>query len=641
MKKTINIQSLPADYRQGATVLVKKLGLKADVNGVKISFNPNGYGVKFDGKTLSVKGSLGRGLRLFKENNGLPFSCLKKPIFEELGFLFDCAKNKIPTEKTFQDMMVKLALLGYTKAYIGVESEMTLDGEPYFGYGSFRFTGETVKKLDEFASSIGLELIPAVATLTGFIRSIHRFHYWPAFYDGDDVLCAGQQNALDLIGKIFDFWKKNLTTNKIHIGLDDTGGILGRWWYYRRNGLKNPDEIVVDHAKEVCRIAREKGFAEIEAYSDLLFTASQPSEERYTNYDKDYTEEREYNYSWCDSFHLFGHTRKRYPETELTAYVREKLDTGVRLCSTYVTGETAKDWTENFSRHRVLKNELAYGLPVKCGNFSAHNGYYLKKAKNSISACKKSGVNSYTVMFLNDYGGECSIYAHLPLLTFVSEKCYGDNGDTCLSVTGVEKEKFTLLDLPDEIPHTGNRLISPSEYGLYGDAFLGIFDKHIRQRDERKYAFYVNRLEEATGTAKDFSYIFKTRTALCKILEKKYALGIKTRKYYLTGNNQGLKKLIQENYEPLLGLIKEFTKLVKTEWAKENLFYSFEVQELHLGGLYARVKEQKNRLEKYLATGTEIAELNETIINETCGDYPDGEPLWESDWCRIVSVNRI
>ena len=636
----INLKGVSNRYLVGARALLKELGLE-EGEDVSLVYSPEESGVCFDGERLFVGGSLGRGLRLFKESGGKAFSSEEEPAFTELGFLFDCAKNKIPTTETFRDMLVKLALMGYNKAYIAVESEMTLEGEPYFGYGSFRFKGEELKEWDDFAYSLGIELIPAVATFTGFVRSVHRFFYWPAYWDGDEILCGSQENVLALIGKFFDFWRKNLRSDKLHIGMDDTGGIMGRWWYYKRNGFKEKDKIVVDHVRDVLKIAREKGYKDIEMYSDLLFTVSQPDAEKYTNYDKDFTEEREYNLSWCDTFHLFGATRKRYPETQLTEYIQEKLDKDVRLCSTFVTGEKSADWEKNFARHRALENPLAYALPVKCGNFTSHNGYYLKKLEKSVNACKKAGVKSYTVMFLNDRGGECSIYAHMPVLARAAEKCYGDTSELVKSVTGVGKDKFLLLDLPDELPHEGDRLVSPSEYGLYGDVFLGIFDQHIRVRDEGRYPTYAAKLLTAARGAKKYAYLFKTRAKLCEILSKKYALGIRLRNYYREGNKKAVKKLVQENFEPLIEQVKKFAVLVKKEWMNENLLYSFEVQELHLGGLLARLRQQKKRLEKYLLKGEAIPELEETIINETNYDYPDQEPLWESDWCRIVSVNRI
>ena len=99
--------------------------------------------------------------------------------------------------------------------------------------------------------------------------------------------------------------------------------------------------------------------------------------------------------------------------------------------------------------------------------------------------------------------------------------------------------------------------------------------------------------------------------------------------------------LVENNFAPLLKLLKRFIAVVKKEWESENIYSSFETVELHLGGLAARLKTQKKRVEEYIRYGKEIPELAENILNETNGDIPDGEPVWESDWCRIATVNRI
>ena len=644
--KTINIGEMPERYKEGCKALLSELKLNysefsAAKNELRLDYSPQGFGAECDGKTLKIRGSLGRGLRLCKEYSCGVFSSVKRPVFDRLGVLFDCAKNKIPNEKTFRDMLLKLALLGYNKAYIAVENQMKLEGEPYFGYGGFRFKGEELRALDDFAYALGIELIPAVSTFTGFTRTFHRFFYWPAYYDADDALCGSQQNVLDLLGKIFDFCKKNFRTDKIHIGINDTGSLIGRWWYYNRYGLKEKDKILTDHVNDVYKLAVARGYKQVEMYSDFLFGVSQPDEEKYTAYDRDYTEETEHETAWSDSFLLFGTVRKRYPKTKISEYLQNNLNSEIRLNSTYVTGKVSGEWRSNFSAHRTLRNDLAYSLPVRCGNFTPHNAYYRKKAALAISACKKEKIKDYTVLLLNDYGGECSWYAHLPVLEKVSGLCYGDSGGALKTIMGNESEKAMLLDLPDLIPQKGNRLISPSEYGLYSDAFLGIYDKHICLRHEKLYESYAARLRAEKRTAKQYAYLFEASALLCEILSKKYALGIRLRSCYQKGDKQALTLLVENNFAPLLKLLKRFIAAVKKEWESENIYSSFETVELHLGGLAARLKTQKKRVEEYIRYGKEIPELAENILNETNGDIPDGEPVWESDWCRIATVNRI
>ena len=57
MRNLININTLPKEYQKGAAVLINKLGFKVGEAGIKLALNPNGYGVRFDGKALSIGGS--------------------------------------------------------------------------------------------------------------------------------------------------------------------------------------------------------------------------------------------------------------------------------------------------------------------------------------------------------------------------------------------------------------------------------------------------------------------------------------------------------------------------------------------------------------------------------------------------------
>ena len=58
--------------------------------------------------------------------------------------------------------------------------------------------------------------------------------------------------------------------------------------------------------------------------------------------------------------------------------------------------------------------------------------------------------------------------------------------------------------------------------------------------------------------------------------------------------------------------------------------------------IYGNVDYTKIYSELYEKYGVvKIEELDEEILNATCGDYADGEPLWESEWSRICTVNRM
>ncbi len=639
----LNLENLSKQEKSVAQDCVSKLRIKTSAKGISVFYNQSGNGVSFDGEKIVINGVLCYHLRLLKERfNGEKFAIKTQPAFDELGVFFDLAKNRVYKQATLKDMLLKIAMLGYNKAYLYMQDCMEIKDMPYLGYMRFRYTKAYIQEIDEYAKRLGIELVPAIPTLTGFNKLFSkRFQYFQNMFDCDDILKAENEKNLELLGKMLDFCAESFSSKTIHLCMDDSGGYLGRWWYFAERGYKPPDEILTDHANTMIAFAKARGFTRCEAFSDFLYTTSLPDSEKGVSYDKDYTEEREYEPLWCDSFRLTNATRKRYKAETLTDYIRKHYDKTVLLHNTHISFTSKEEFARGWDKHQAqLNNPLAYALPVKCGTFASHNAYYLRKLETILPVCKEKGIRSFTVMLLNDKGGECSIYAHLSLLASVAKACYGDSADTVETVTGVSSEVFEKLDLPDCLAQTESILVNPSKYGLYNDAFLGIYDKHVRITDEETYMRYAKELKLLVKQAKEYGYIFELLSTLCEILSEKYALGVLTRAFYQAGAIAELRKLVKR-YESLPKKIEKFNALMQKAWLKESMGFASEVQDLHLGGLAQRLRSQGVRLQNYLQTGEEIAELKEEILNATCGDYADGEPIWDSEWCSIATVNRI
>lgn len=639
----LNIENLSADKKSVAQETAKLLGIKTLKTGIPVVYESVGDLVEFDGEKIRIQGAFCRNLRVLKEKyTGEAFSYKTSACFDELGVFFDLAKNRVYGEKTLKTLLLKIAILGYNKAYFYMQDCMDVENMPYFGYMRHRYTSQMLQRVDGYAKSLGIELIPAIPTLSGFGKLFSkRFQYFPNLFDCDDIMKAENPAVLDMIGKMLDFCAKSFSTKKIHICMQDEGGYLGRWWYFEERGYKPADEILTDHTSQIISLAKERGFTDFEAFSDFLYSVSLPDSEKGVSYDKDYTEEREYEPLWCDSFHLTNATRKRYKAKELTAYIKNHYDSKVVLHNTHISFTDRQEYEAVWNSHQSqLTNACAYSLPIKCGTFAPHNAYYLTKLNVILPVCKEKGVKRFNVMLLNDRGGECSIYAHLPVLANVAKACYNDETDILYTLTGVKSETFEKLDFPDALEQSGNGLINPSKYGLYNDAFLGIYDKHVRVVDEETYLRYAKELKSLKKQAKEYGYIFETLASLCEILSKKYALGVLTRAFYQAGATAELKDLVSR-YETLPKQIEKFNAQLRKAWLKESTGFAYEIQDLHLGGLAGRLQRQGERLKKYLQTGEEIPELKEEILNATCGDYIDSEPVWDSEWCSIATVNRI
>ena len=168
VKKTIYISSNELSEK-----LLKKAELTPSQDGIPATFDSSLCGFRFDGKTLYYGKPVGKSLVEFARGfKGEPFEKRFSSRFDELGFTFDSAKNKIYKKETLEEMLLLLSVLGYTKAYFMMEDCVEIEDEPYYGYMRYRYQSKDLKELDAFAKSVGIELIPQIPSLTGFSKTV-------------------------------------------------------------------------------------------------------------------------------------------------------------------------------------------------------------------------------------------------------------------------------------------------------------------------------------------------------------------------------------------------------------------------------------------------------------------------------------
>lgn len=131
--------------------------------------------------------------------------------------------------------------------------------------------------------------------------------------------------------------------------------------------------------------------------------------------------------------------------------------------------------------------------------------------------------------------------------------------------------------------------------------------------------------------------MFESASTLCRVLELKYDLGVRTRKAYQTGDKAELKTLVGD-YRETVARLEKFYKKFRALWYKENHPSGFDVQDLRLGGLKQRLISCLERLEEYLAGTIEsIPELEEKILPY----FEAKETPCYIGWKINASANRI
>ena len=161
---------------------------------------------------------------------------------------------------------------------------------------------------------------------------------------------------------------------------------------------------------------------------------------------------------------------------------------------------------------------------------------------------------------------------------------------------GIGFDEFMLLDLPST-PNGGDIIVNSDKYLLYNDCFMGLFDNVVTENDSagfREAAIALGKVKK-----NEFSYLFETAAAPCRLLEKKVDLGLKTRNAYRQKDRSEIKNLIPR-YSEVISLAEEFYDLYEKQWMLENKPHGFDVQDIRIGGLIWRIKHLKKQLIRYI-----------------------------------------
>ena len=195
-------------------------------------------------------------------------SCRESTPFQTLGIMLDVSRGMVMKVEHLKKYFRRLALAGYNMVMLYTEDVYELPGEPFFGRFRGRYTSCEIREIDAYAKLLGIELIGCIQTL-GHMEQILR---WKTMYrniaDTPQELLAGEEKTYSLIEKMIRFWSENLSSRRIHIGMDETEN-LGRGKYLDVHGYENPFEIFNKHLARLNILCRKEGLSPL-IWSDMF-----------------------------------------------------------------------------------------------------------------------------------------------------------------------------------------------------------------------------------------------------------------------------------------------------------------------------------------------------------------------------------
>lgn len=532
--------------------------------------------------------------------------------FEHLGVMVDCSRDAVYTVESFCKFIDIISKMGYNVLQIYTEDTYRLDDEPYFGYQRGAYTAEELKKINAYALSKGVELVPCIQTLA-HLGGITRWQYYGArCVDDYDILLIDQPETYQLIEKMFQRCAECFTSRKINIGMDEAYAVgLGR--YLVLHGYQPRHEILNRHLRKVKEIADKYGF------TCML---------------------------WSDMFIKTANDGEYYPQTvRMTQEVIDSVPEGMELVYWDYNHTDKEHFSKMIDGHRLFRNELWYSCAA-WGNlgFTPHNRYSFQVAQAALSVCKEKGVKNVLVTSWKDDGGESSLFSVLPALAFAASCVYGDGSlekaaEIFKTAVGKDFETFLTLDIADWVNGDPGP-VNPAKYSLYNDPFIGLLDYHLQENRGEYFKAQVEKLETLSKD-EEYGYVFRTLACLCSVLTYKHDVGLLTRKAYQANDREALRRLATEAYPEIAARLEQLYDAFCAQWEKECKLEGFEVHDIRLGGLIRRVRHCQKLLLQYV--NGEISEL--TPLKENPLPYQlhteKGEGFILSQWIYTAMVKPM
>jgi hexosaminidase len=610
--------------KQGLDIICSELRIVCSEEGFPVhvkqregplmaSCMPNGGEICFQEKIHFFR-ALGLWLQEFAERN--EFQLIEAPQFKTNGVMVDVSRNAVMTVKGIHLLLRKMALMGLNTLMMYTEDTFTVERYPYFGYMRGRYSEEELRKCDDYANHLGIEMIPCIQTLAHLTEAL-KWNYAANIRDTSDILLAGSNETYEFIEELLKAASRPFRSKRIHIGMDEAHQ-LGLGKYLEKNGYQKRFEIMNNHLHRVVDIA-EKLLLEPMIWSDMYFR-------------------------------LGSKTGNYYDlEAVIPDDVIASMPKNVQLVY-WDYYHTSEEFYRTFlKKHKKFGSEPIFAGGVWTWNGIAPNyGKTVSTTNAALMACKKEGISEVFATMWGDNGSETHPFAGLAGLQLYAEHGYHQEitservAKRFLFCTGGNWEDFLSLNEFDETPGVAKDNLNeshPSKFLLWQDVLLGLYDENIRSLPlNDHYHNLALRLEKAKVHNEKWPEIFDFYTQLAHVLSVKAEFGIKLKAVFDQHNRQELMQLKKE-LPSLRKMIDDLRKLHRSLWFSSMKPFGWEVLDIRYGGVISRLETAEYRIQQWLdGSVSSIEELQEErLYFDAPWKMPEGA-LGRNAYHRIVTA---
>ena len=195
----------------------------------------------------------------------------------------------------------------------------------------------------------------------------------------------------------------------------------------------------------------------------------------------------------------------------------------------------------------------------------------------------------------------------------------------CKGISGYTYDEFCALDDVNYINEDKNynEFFNPCKHLFYADPLIGVEEVAALPTYPAEYEKISAQLKPLCKRKSEYSYLFKTMYSLSRFLEYKSYMVEELYWAYNKKDKDAL-SVVLTRIQTSIARLDAFMKAYETQWRKECKELGFEVQQIRMHGLKARLQYTAKRLDAYLKGEVDsIEELEETKYFQplTEGEY--------------------
>ena len=538
----------------------------------------------------SKKNELARGMMLLAKelNSGVEHvSIRQKANFKTCGVMLDFSRGCVYKVDALKQYLDYMAVLGMNMIMLYLEDTYELDGDPYFGYMRGRYTREEIREIDDYAYSLGIEVIPCIQTLA-HLTSYLRWEEASTFKDTDDVLLVGEEKTYDFIRTIIKNFSSLVRSKRIHLGMDEAHS-LGKGAYSKKHKEINQKQIFIEHLMRVKSICEQEGLSPI-IWSDMIFRV-------------------------CGGE---GGINEEYdPNSVVTEDISKAIE-GLNLTYWDYYRVNQEEYDSILERHLKFNADISVAGGIwTWDGYLPNFRYAIDTAFPSLRACIERGIEEVYATSWGANGTDTDYLHSITSLAIYTEFCY----------RGMSCTEEDVLDIAGFVTKTPAEVITGvSDFFMGYDGAVGMGGRLID----------ADPLYELVRYPVDYGYTAKVCTKAADVLDtypqnELACLGAKAlrmsaakcnlfadlRPAYQSGNIDTLKRITFEDVPKIISLATALFNMIEEIAERNRKPFGMEMLQNRFASILCRLDYTEKKLVKYINGEIEdIPELNEKELND-------------------------